>query len=267
MASVEVIQCVLHLVHQKKTKNLSYFSFFNVARALVHSRSVASLLKLHHAQLTASTVNDLTEANIRTRLKLGDTTSTSQLPRRSTSSVSQKRASRRQSEQSPTTPTLPTTPTTPVPQDEFVEASETLPTQDLEDEKKALEKAQLLQKQQQEEVDRKRVAEEQKLAAAASAASAAQAVAQAAAAQQEAKRVAAEKEATAKRSEQERLQREQAETQRQQDEKKVLQQRLMEAEKNKGVILSGYISVQPQTSPVSFFIFFSDQDKILTPLS
>ncbi|RCH97363.1 hypothetical protein CU098_008624, partial [Rhizopus stolonifer] len=40
------------------------------ARALVHSRAVANILELSHAQLTASNLTDLSDANIRTRLKL-----------------------------------------------------------------------------------------------------------------------------------------------------------------------------------------------------
>ncbi|KAI9311829.1 hypothetical protein BX666DRAFT_898684 [Dichotomocladium elegans] len=40
------------------------------ARALVHSRSVASLLKNHNAHMTASSINDLSDNNVRARLKL-----------------------------------------------------------------------------------------------------------------------------------------------------------------------------------------------------
>ncbi|KAI8887067.1 hypothetical protein K501DRAFT_243092 [Backusella circina FSU 941] len=42
------------------------------ARALVHSRSVASILELSHAQITASSPSDLSDSNVRTRLKLND---------------------------------------------------------------------------------------------------------------------------------------------------------------------------------------------------
>ncbi|KAI9312262.1 hypothetical protein BX666DRAFT_868869 [Dichotomocladium elegans] len=49
------------------------------ARALVHSRAVANLLKSHHAQLTASSMSDVSDNNIRTRLKLGE----KQVPNRS----------------------------------------------------------------------------------------------------------------------------------------------------------------------------------------
>ncbi|EPB88523.1 hypothetical protein HMPREF1544_04636 [Mucor circinelloides 1006PhL] len=41
------------------------------ARALVHSRAVAGVLELSHAQFTASSLSDLSDANVRTRLKLG----------------------------------------------------------------------------------------------------------------------------------------------------------------------------------------------------
>ncbi|KAI8354619.1 hypothetical protein EDC96DRAFT_446871 [Choanephora cucurbitarum] len=49
------------------------------ARALVHSRAVANILELSHAQLTASSLSDLSDGNIRTRLKLGQ----NQVPNRS----------------------------------------------------------------------------------------------------------------------------------------------------------------------------------------
>ncbi|KAI9356663.1 hypothetical protein BD770DRAFT_323032 [Pilaira anomala] len=238
------------------------------ARALVHSRSVAALLKLHNAQLTASNQNDLTDTNIRTRLKLGDN---SQIPRRSTS-TSQKRASRRQSAGG-TIPSTPTTPTTAVPQqqqlqqqlqqqnDGFVDASDTLPPATpvlvqepvpiVDDEKKRMEEEEqqrllLAKQQEQEEMNRKRAEEER------------------AAAEREAKRVAAEKEAAAKeavakeaaakkaaakKAEEEKMQRERMKAERMAEEKKLLQQRIMEAEKNKDIILSGYVSVQPHTSP------------------
>ncbi|RIA96462.1 hypothetical protein C1645_754790 [Glomus cerebriforme] len=42
------------------------------ARALVHGRAVGALFKAHQIQINASTPNDLTEANVRNRLKLGD---------------------------------------------------------------------------------------------------------------------------------------------------------------------------------------------------
>ncbi|KAG2206000.1 hypothetical protein INT47_005318, partial [Mucor saturninus] len=60
------------------------------ARALVHSRSVASILELSHAQFTASSLSDMSDANIRTRLKLGQ----NQVPNRPRpTSMNSKRAS------------------------------------------------------------------------------------------------------------------------------------------------------------------------------
>lgn len=176
----------------------------------------------------------------------------SQIPRRSTS-TSQKRASRRQSAGG-TIPSTPITPTTAVPQnDGFVDASDTLPPATpvlvqepvpiVDDEKKRLEEEQqrllFARQQEQEEMNRKRAEEERA------------AVAAAVAAEREAKRVAIEKEAAAKKAEEEKIQRERMEAERMAEEKKLLQQRIMEAEKNKDVILSGYVSVQPHTSPVS----------------
>ncbi|KAF1796981.1 hypothetical protein V8B55DRAFT_1379085 [Mucor lusitanicus] len=260
------------------------------ARALVHSRSVASTLKLHHAQLTASTLNDLSDTNIRTRLKLGDGNQPSS--RRSSASLSQKRLSRRQSTQSPVPPTSPTVPSDPVPtaavdqlaqEDEFVEANENFVTppvsnsstryvdeqqqqaelaanearqRQLEEEQR---QQQLLIQQQQEAEERKR-REEQEREAAAIAAQAAEA---AAAAEKEAKRLAAEK-ATAQRLEEERLLKEKMEAERLMEEKKMLQLRLLEAEKNKDIVLSGFVSVQPCTSPFWRRRYFTIKGKSMT---
>ncbi|KAL0081887.1 hypothetical protein J3Q64DRAFT_1823441 [Phycomyces blakesleeanus] len=47
------------------------------ARALVHGRSVAAYLSLYQAQMTVSSLSELTEANIRTRLKLDQDSSPS----------------------------------------------------------------------------------------------------------------------------------------------------------------------------------------------
>ena len=100
--------------------------------------------------------------------------------------------------------------------------------------------------EQKELEERKRIEEQEREAAAI----AAEAAAAAAAAEKEAKRIAAE-EATAKRLEQERILKEKMEAERLIEEKKILQMRLLEAEKNKDIVLSGYVSVQPCTSPVS----------------
>ncbi|KAI8328683.1 hypothetical protein EDC96DRAFT_530180 [Choanephora cucurbitarum] len=235
------------------------------ARALVHSRSVASLLKLHNAQITASTLNDLSDANIRTRLKLGD----GQLSaRKSSSSLSQKRASR--SIPSPSSPVpppvdIPQQPTYQQQDDEFVEANETLspapattkqlveePVQEIDNslalqrqqEQERIEKEKALAKQKQDEEERQQQAallkkqrdEEERQQAAL-------------AAEKEAKRVAAEKEAALKRQEEEKRLTEKMEAERLAEEKKALQRRLLEAEKNKDIILSGFVSVQPSTSP------------------
>ncbi|CEP07873.1 hypothetical protein [Parasitella parasitica] len=78
------------------------------ARALVHSRSVAGVLELSHAQFTASSLSDLSDSNVRTRLKLGQ----NQAPNRPRSAS--KRASfvvqqrrRRSGTYSPLTPSSP----------------------------------------------------------------------------------------------------------------------------------------------------------------
>ncbi|KAI8643953.1 hypothetical protein BD408DRAFT_341467 [Parasitella parasitica] len=78
------------------------------ARALVHSRSVAAVLELSHAQFTASSLSDLSDSNVRTRLKLGQ----NQVPNRPRTAL--KRASfvvqqrrRRSGTYSPLTPSSP----------------------------------------------------------------------------------------------------------------------------------------------------------------
>ncbi|KAI8097829.1 uncharacterized protein B0P05DRAFT_522244 [Gilbertella persicaria] len=238
------------------------------ARALVHSRSVASLLKLHNAQITASTLNDLSDANIRTRLKLGDGQLSS---RKSSSSLSQKRASR--SLQSPSSPVPPPIQQPQQKEDEFVEANETLTPstpvvanqlvqeprendaslelQQQKEQQEQAEKERLLakQQQQQEEQEKKRQEQERQTALFKQKEQERQAALAAAAAEKEAKRVAAEKEAAAKRSEEERKLKEKMEAERLAEEKKALQRKLLEAEKNKDIILSGFVSVQPSTSP------------------
>ncbi|KAG1241791.1 hypothetical protein G6F68_016498 [Rhizopus microsporus] len=81
------------------------------ARALVHSRSVAQICQLSHAQITASSLTDLSDSNIRTRLKLGE----NQVPNRARPTASKRSSlvmnNRRRSAQyvSPiiTTPTAP----------------------------------------------------------------------------------------------------------------------------------------------------------------
>ncbi|KAI9480698.1 MAG: hypothetical protein EXX96DRAFT_563796 [Benjaminiella poitrasii] len=283
------------------------------ARALVHSRSVASLLKLQHAQITASTLMDLSDVNIRTRLKLGD----NQIPSsRRSSAISQNRLSQQFSE-------LPTVPAIPNPPphmdqdqsqyDEFVEANEefptppvstssyhaapapteTVPTESVSNELNSTESApteivpiglaptesvpstepreeigelelqrrrkeedqakllMLKKKQEEEEAKRKKVEEEKRKAAAAAAA----------AAEEEARRVAAEE--RAKKLQEERILREKLKAERMAEEKKLLQQRLLEAERNKEVVLSGFLSIQPSASPFWRRLYFDIKGKAM----
>ncbi|KAG0171628.1 hypothetical protein DFQ28_005478 [Apophysomyces sp. BC1034] len=214
------------------------------ARALVHSRSVAALLKLHHAQVTASSINDISDANIRTRLKLNE----NQVPNRSRpNSVSNKRASlsaaRRQSSSPTATPDRAMSPSPVTDQDptaepeSFVEASEGLS----EDE-------------EQNEEEKKRVAEENRKRAEAEANAKARAEAEA----KQRAEAKARAEAEARAREMAEAQRKQAEDEARAEEerkkqveleKQQLQKRLLEAEKNKDVVLAGFASVQPSNSP------------------
>ncbi|KAI9359505.1 hypothetical protein BD770DRAFT_342893 [Pilaira anomala] len=63
------------------------------ARALVHSRSVANKLELSHAQITASSLSDMSDANIRTRLKLGQVPNNTIRPKRSITTTQRRRKS------------------------------------------------------------------------------------------------------------------------------------------------------------------------------
>ncbi|KAG0764292.1 hypothetical protein G6F57_005148 [Rhizopus arrhizus] len=82
------------------------------AKALVHSRSVAQICELSHAQITASSLSDLSDSNLRTRLKLGE----KQVPNRSrptakrSSVVSRRRSSNLSPSPSPTPPPIMTFP-------------------------------------------------------------------------------------------------------------------------------------------------------------
>ncbi|CAO3661535.1 unnamed protein product [Rhizopus stolonifer] len=240
------------------------------ARALVHSRSVASLLKLHHAQVTASNLTDLSDTNIRTRLKLGEQQLSA---RKSSSSLDNKQ--KRISRQNSGIP-LPQSPIQRKPSvdDDFVEASETLPNEEDPDNAKVeIDDTTLMKRQEedqkrreqeaQEEAAKKREQDEKRAAALRKQEEERKAEAErqrlAVEKEKERQRLAAEKEAERKRqlaeqerarkAEEERLKKE-TEEKRQLEEKKRLQQRLLEAEKNKDILLSGFISVQPNGSPV-----------------
>ncbi|KAI8971380.1 hypothetical protein BDB01DRAFT_485364 [Pilobolus umbonatus] len=209
------------------------------ARAFVHSRSVASLLKLNNAQINASNMNDLSDQNIRTKLKLGEGQLSNRKSSSSLSEQRQKRLSRRQSAQSPTSPVatspIPSSPAPNTPQDEFLEAQETLPSneEELIQQQREEKRKRIMEKQR---MDREREEERQKQMKFRQ--------------EQEENRKNAEKEAMmARKLEEERQLKERAEEERVLAEKKKLQQRLLDAEKNKGVLLAGYMSVQPSNSP------------------
>ncbi|KAI8369648.1 uncharacterized protein BYT42DRAFT_585222 [Radiomyces spectabilis] len=231
------------------------------ARALVHSRSVANILKVNHAQITASSLSDLSDANVRTRLKLGE----NQVPNRSRpSSMSERKraslSSRRRSSQSQSQSAAPPSPTDPSPMlpsdvvtaepDEFQEASEELPSsedvQSHQINRNASEDGQPIEpvvseeQRQQEERDRARKAAEEKLMAEETARLQAQAEAAAKAKAEEEARRRAEEEAKKQKAEEERIEREQ---------KAALLRKIEEAEKNKDIILAGFASVQPNDSP------------------
>jgi len=77
------------------------------ARALVHGRAVGALFKAHQIQINASTPNDLTEANVRNRLKLGDPADSPSTPKRLNSTSPAPSPTQPQATQSPVSPKSP----------------------------------------------------------------------------------------------------------------------------------------------------------------
>ncbi|KAI8065767.1 hypothetical protein BC940DRAFT_303554 [Gongronella butleri] len=151
------------------------------ARTLVHSRSVAALLQVHHASLTASSLSDLSDLNVRTRLKLGE----NQVPNRSRPpSLSERKrnslqAKRQSLQQQENIPSMPSSPASYV--DTFEEAQEHLTMNDqmsadeqerlervrlehqrIEDQKRQDELARLEEQRRVDEENKKRAADEQK---------------------------------------------------------------------------------------------------------
>ncbi|KAI9277287.1 hypothetical protein BDA99DRAFT_130688 [Phascolomyces articulosus] len=191
------------------------------ARALVHSRSVAAILKSHNAQITASSLNDVSDANIRTRLKLNE----NQVPNRSRPpSMSERKrsslAARRKSQQTPP----PSSEQVMDEPESFVEASEEFPPSPQQDNSEAL-----LKRQKQEEQLAKEAAEKKKKA---------EAAALEKQQQQQQQKEAAEKEAAAAAQQQQQQQQQQREEQEQQQrkeaEKKAIEkQQRQEAEKKR----------------------------------
>ncbi|KAG2219246.1 hypothetical protein INT45_009854 [Circinella minor] len=297
-------------VSEQVRLNIHLIITYIIARALVHSRSVANVLKSHNAQITASSLNDLSDANIRTRLKLNE----NQVPNRSRPpSMSERKrsslAARRKSQQTPPPNNSEQVVDEP---ESFVEASEDFPPSLQQDNGEAL------KRQQQEGQLLKEAAEEAKKKQEATAAAAAalekqqQQQKETEAARQhqeqqeqqnqqrkkeEAERKAIEKqqqkEAEKQRKELDQKQLEKAEAAKKQEaefaakkqkeleakkkaeaeavaqkkvaeaeakkkaeaekrrleEQKAMERRMKEAEKNKDVMLSGFASVQPNTSP------------------
>ncbi|KAI8146671.1 hypothetical protein BJV82DRAFT_599415 [Fennellomyces sp. T-0311] len=223
------------------------------ARALVHSRSVAALLKSHHAQITASSLNDVSDANIRTRLKLGE----NQVPNRSRPpSMSERKrsslAARRQSQQTPPTPAAEVSDEP----DSFVEASEDFPPSPREDPEalKRLRDEQLRKetaKKEREAADRKKKELERRQLEEAEQKKKQQLADEAAKKKAEAEaKKKADADAAAKKKSADAEAKKKAEAEKHRlEEQKAMKRRMEEAEKNKDVMLVGFASVQPSTSP------------------
>ncbi|KAI9029602.1 hypothetical protein CLU79DRAFT_734944 [Phycomyces nitens] len=265
------------------------------ARALVHGRSVAAFLSLYQAQMTVSSLSELTEANIRTRLKLDQDSSTS--ARRAPPSVRKRpslspnmtkslngleeSASSSSSLSSASSSAYPAAAVPPVPykapednDDIFIDARETFAAKEKEtarleserrrlleiEEKKRLEELALERERENErkrriaEVEQRRLAEklerERHLAQQAE-------EARQRAAEEARQRAAEEAKVRAKIEEDKRRAEEEARVRALEEEKRqkerreqaAVEARLREAERNEGVILVGFASFQPQTSP------------------
>ncbi|RIB03392.1 hypothetical protein C2G38_2123103 [Gigaspora rosea] len=199
------------------------------ARALVHGRAVGALFKAHQIQINASTPNDLTEANVRNRLKLGEPTE------RPNSPPGPKRSQ-----------TLPSTPPAGSPVQSQVPVSPISPKPDsgsdeaLESERRAAEDAERLarEKGERDAVAQRKVAEQvAREAAQRRALEEAERKKQEAAEQERREKAASEAKAKA---ELDRKNREEAERKRNEE----LRNRFAELEKSGKVTLSGYITVQ-----------------------
>uniref|UniRef100_A0A1D1YXT9 Drebrin n=1 Tax=Anthurium amnicola TaxID=1678845 RepID=A0A1D1YXT9_9ARAE len=188
------------------------------ARALVHGRAVGALFKAHQIQINASTPNDLTEANVRNRLKLGDPVDSPSTPKRLNS----------------TPPTLSPTaqsPSSPNQEAEFVEAGAKQ-----ESERRAQEEAER-QSREKDAADRRKAEQVAREAAQRRALEEAERKKNEALEQDRKEKAAAEAKI---RAENERKAREEAERKRNEE----LRSKFAELEKSGKVTLSGYITVQ-----------------------
>lgn len=174
-----------------------------LARALVHSRSVASLLKHHHAHITASTLEDLNDSNLRVKLssyqqEKGDVQEIEEIQKEEEENLLLEKQAKEEEER------------IRAEQQRQQEEQMLMERQRLEDQKRK-EEAQRLEQERflREKEERERLEQEEK------------------------KRKLREKEL--------------------EEEKKLMQFKLLESEKNKSVILSGFVSVQSSMNPVSYF--------------
>jgi len=194
------------------------------ARALVHGRAVGALFKAHQIQINASTPNDLTETNVRNRLKLGDPADSPSTPKRLNS----------------TPPTLsptaqsPSSPKSPSQEAEFVEAAARQ-----ESERRAQEDAE----RQSREKGERDAADRRKAEQVAREAAQRRALEEAEKKKNEALEQERREKATAEakiKAENERKAREEAERKRNEE----LRSKFAELEKSGKVTLSGHITVQ-----------------------
>ncbi|CAG8663892.1 449_t:CDS:2 [Funneliformis caledonium] len=198
------------------------------ARALVHGRAVGALFKAHQIQINASTPNDLTEANVRNRLKLGDPAERPNSPPK-----------RVQTQTTLNTPPIssPVQPQSPVSPGQDVEIDEAAAKQ--ESERRAQEDAerQAREKGERDAADRRKAEQVAREAAQRRALEEAEKKKNEALELERKERVAAEAKAKA---ESDRKAREEAERKRTEE----LRSKFAELEKSGKVTLSGYITVQ-----------------------
>jgi len=203
------------------------------ARALVHGRAVGALFKAHQIQINASTPNDLTEANVRNRLKLGDPADSPSTQKRLGDPADSPTQKRLNSTPSPTAQS----PSSPKPPNQEAELGEAANRQ--ESERRAQEEAerQSREKGERDAADRRKAEQVAREAAQRRALEEAEKKKNEALEQERREKAAAEAKIKA---ENDRKAREEAERKRTEE----LRSKFAELEKSGKVTLSGYITVQ-----------------------
>ncbi|CAM0141873.1 unnamed protein product [Umbelopsis sp. WA50703] len=215
--------------------NRKQVSGFRRARALVHSRSVAALMPVHNAQMTATMPSELSDTNIHAKLKVGE----NKIPGKTSSrplSMSKRNSMRLQNATSNSAPTSPVLAekVSPSPESgiseepEIIEHEEALQAEQRYQEELKQTEEHKAEQERINEMERLRLEKEENER-------------QALAAAQEQERLALEEERRKAAQEEADRQAQALEAKRQ---KEALDRKFAEAERNGDVLLTGYVSVQ-----------------------